>query len=85
MKPQGKEARITRGDLVIDTERMSIHWQDHAVGLTLTEFWLVYALARFWICRILSALSLIKFFGNCVNALGIKNYVLLYIWERFCS
>jgi two-component system OmpR family response regulator len=46
-KPQGKEARITRGDLVIDTERMSIHWQDHAVGLTLTEFWLVHALARY--------------------------------------
>ena len=27
-QPQGKEARITRGDLAIDTERMTIHWQD---------------------------------------------------------
>jgi len=46
-KPQAAESRITRGDLVIDTERMTIHWQDQAVGLTLTEFWLVHALARF--------------------------------------
>jgi two-component system OmpR family response regulator len=46
-KPQAAESRITRGDLVIDTERMSIHWQDQPVGLTLTEFWLVHALARY--------------------------------------
>ena len=46
-KPQGKESRITRGDLTIDTERMTIHWQDQAVGLTLTEFWMVHALARY--------------------------------------
>ncbi len=46
-KPQAAESRITRGDLTIDTERMSIHWQDQAVGLTLTEFWLVHALARY--------------------------------------
>jgi len=26
---------------------MTIHWQDQAVGLTLTEFWLVHALARY--------------------------------------
>ena len=46
-KPQGAESRITRGDLVIDTERMTIHWQEQPVGLTLTEFWLVHALARY--------------------------------------
>jgi two-component system OmpR family response regulator len=46
-KPQGTESRITRGDLSIDTERMTIHWQEHPVGLTLTEFWLVHALARY--------------------------------------
>jgi len=39
--------QLTRGDLAIDTERMTIHWQDQAVGLTLTEFWLVHALARY--------------------------------------
>lgn len=46
-RPQGKETRIRRGDLTIDTERMAIHWQDQPVGLTLTEFWLVHALARY--------------------------------------
>jgi len=46
-QPQAAESRITRGDLTIDTERMSIYWQDHPVGLTLTEFWLVHALARY--------------------------------------
>ncbi|MDH5454478.1 MAG: proteobacterial dedicated sortase system response regulator [Gammaproteobacteria bacterium] len=46
-KPQGSTGRITRGDLSIDTERMTVHWQDQPVGLTLTEFWLVHALARY--------------------------------------
>jgi len=46
-KPQAAESRITRGSLTIDTERMSIHWRDQPVGLTLTEFWLVHALARY--------------------------------------
>ena len=46
-KPQGSESRITRGDLAIDTERMTIHWQDTPVGLTLTEFWLVHSMARY--------------------------------------
>jgi len=26
---------------------MTIHWKDQPVGLTLTEFWLVHALARY--------------------------------------
>ncbi len=46
-KPQAAESRLTRGDLVIDPERMTVHWQEHAVGLTLTEFWLVHAMARY--------------------------------------
>jgi two-component system OmpR family response regulator len=46
-KPEGKESRIRRGELTIDTERMAIHWKDQSVGLTLTEFWLVHALARY--------------------------------------
>jgi two-component system OmpR family response regulator len=46
-KPQGADASIRRGDLAIDTERMTVHWQDQAVGLTLTEFWLVHAMARY--------------------------------------
>ena len=46
-KPAGNEGRIVRGDLAIDSERMSVHWKDQPVGLTLTEFWLVHALARY--------------------------------------
>ena len=46
-KPQGSEGRITRGDLEIDTDRMRISWQSQSVGLTLTEFWLVHAMARY--------------------------------------
>ncbi len=46
-RPQSKENRITRGDLDIDTDRMTIHWQGNPVGLTLTEFWLVHSMARY--------------------------------------
>ena len=46
-RPQANESRIVRGELSIDTERMSVHWRDQAVGLTLTEFWLVHAMARY--------------------------------------
>ncbi len=46
-RPQVAESRITRGELEIDTERMTIHWKEQPVGLTLTEFWLVHALARY--------------------------------------
>ena len=45
--PQGGESTIRRGDLEIDTDRMTILWKDQAVGLTLTEFWLVHAMARY--------------------------------------
>ncbi len=46
-QPQGTEGRLTRGHLTIDTERMSVHWREQPVGLTLTEFWLVHAMARY--------------------------------------
>ena len=46
-KPQGADSRMVRGDLVIDTERMTVHWLDQTVSLTLTEFWLVHAMARY--------------------------------------
>ena len=45
--PQGGDNRIRRGDLEIDADRMSIHWQGQPVALTLTEFWLVHAMARY--------------------------------------
>jgi len=46
-KPQAADSSIKRGDLAIDTERMTVHWRDEAVGLTLTEFWLVHVMARY--------------------------------------
>lgn len=46
-KLQGAENQMMRGDLSIDTERMTVHWREQTVSLTLTEFWLVHAMARY--------------------------------------
>jgi len=37
---------LTIGALTIDNQRMTVHWQQHAVDLTITEFWMVFALAK---------------------------------------
>jgi two-component system OmpR family response regulator len=46
-KPQGEENMVKRGQLEIDIDRMTVRWKDEPVGLTLTEFWMVHALARY--------------------------------------
>ena len=46
-KPQSANDSLVRGSLLIDAERMTVHWQDQAIGLTLTEFWLVHSMARY--------------------------------------
>lgn len=46
-KPLAEGKLVNRGELQIDTDRMTIRWQDQPVGLTLTEFWMVHALARY--------------------------------------
>ena len=46
-EPQNGDGRLTRGDLEVDTDRMTIAWRNQPVGLTLTEFWLVHAMARY--------------------------------------
>jgi len=46
-RPEAKENRINRGDLEIDTDRMTVRWKDQAVALTVTEFWMMHALARY--------------------------------------
>jgi two-component system OmpR family response regulator len=38
--------RLEQGSLALDRDRMSAQWRGHAVPLTLTEFWVVYALAQ---------------------------------------
>jgi len=46
-RPQSGETLIRRGDLELDVDRMTVRWQDQPVGLTLTEFWMLHALARY--------------------------------------
>ena len=46
-QPVTEQSRIVRGELEIDTDRMTVSWCNQPVGLTLTEFWLVHAMARY--------------------------------------
>lgn len=41
-----QEETIARGPLLLDVRRFSVTWQGKPVPLTLTEFWMVHALAR---------------------------------------
>jgi two-component system OmpR family response regulator len=41
------EDLLTRGPLSLDVQRFTVHWQGKPVELTLTEFWIVHALAKF--------------------------------------
>lgn len=44
-KPLAKETNIQRGSLTMNMDRMTAHWNDIAVDLTITELWIVHALA----------------------------------------
>ncbi|NKB77509.1 MAG: response regulator [Gammaproteobacteria bacterium] len=47
MKTEAKtSAALVLGNLAIDQNSMSISWKGHLLSLTLTEFWLIEALAR---------------------------------------
>jgi two-component system OmpR family response regulator len=39
-------APLVQGSLALDRDRMAARWKDQAVPLTVTEFWVVYALAQ---------------------------------------
>jgi two-component system, OmpR family, response regulator len=43
--PEDKQV-LRRGALTLDSERMSVEWQGQVVLLSLTEYWIVYALAK---------------------------------------
>jgi two-component system, OmpR family, response regulator len=45
-KPSETSQVIRRGPLVLDGERMQVEWEGQVVLLSLTEFWIVHALAR---------------------------------------
>ncbi len=46
-QPVPGEDLLTRGPLQLDLQRFSIRWNSIEVELTLTEFWIVHALAKF--------------------------------------
>ncbi|HMA90206.1 MAG TPA: proteobacterial dedicated sortase system response regulator [Burkholderiales bacterium] len=46
-EPPAAEERFERGALALDLKRFSVSWQGRPVALTLTEFWMVHALAKF--------------------------------------
>jgi len=45
-RPKETSQTVHRGALVIDAERMQVEWSGEVVLLSLTEFWIVHALAR---------------------------------------
>jgi len=45
-QPAAGEDVMRRGKLALDPQRMRVTWQDQAVDLTVTEFWMVHSLAR---------------------------------------
>ena len=45
--PAPAESIIERGPLVLDLNRFTVAWRGTVIDLTLTEFWLVHALAKF--------------------------------------
>lgn len=46
-EPTSAEDLLERGPLRVDLNRFVVSWRGHEVDLTLTEFWLVHALAKF--------------------------------------
>jgi len=45
-RPAASEQLIRRGALSVDADRLQVAWQGQVVLLSLTEFWIVFALAR---------------------------------------
>ncbi len=45
-QPSNRDQLVARGPLLIDTARLHATWADKPLGLTLTEFWIVHALAK---------------------------------------
>ncbi len=45
-EPELREHVIAQGALTLNLERMTAHWREEPVPLTVTEFWMVHTLAR---------------------------------------
>ena len=46
-EPASNEAVLEQGDLSMDTQRMVALWRGEDVDLTVTEFWMIHALAKY--------------------------------------
>jgi len=46
-QPQQQSDLIQSGDLAMDTNRMRVTWQSQPVELTVTEFWMLHAIAKY--------------------------------------
>ncbi|WP_426357788.1 proteobacterial dedicated sortase system response regulator [Pseudocolwellia sp. HL-MZ19] len=45
-EPQQVDHLLNVGSMTIDSQRMSVMWKNQLIDLTITEFWMVYALAK---------------------------------------
>lgn len=45
-QPASQEQEVERGKLTLNVDRMTAHWDGVPVDLTVTEFWIVHALAK---------------------------------------
>lgn len=45
-QPTNEDSLLKCGKLTIDTNRMTIHWAEQPIEITVTEFWMVHALAK---------------------------------------
>jgi two-component system OmpR family response regulator len=45
-QPSDEDSIIRLADLLVDKNRMLVTWQDKAVDLTITEFWMLYSLVK---------------------------------------
>ncbi|MEW8541336.1 MAG: proteobacterial dedicated sortase system response regulator [Candidatus Thiodiazotropha endolucinida] len=43
---QPSDSQLIRGDLQLDRDRLTAHWKQNPVNLTVTEFWMLHALVR---------------------------------------
>ena len=47
LQPQVLSDIIESGELTMDSHRMRVSWQGHNIELTVTEFWMLHAIAKF--------------------------------------
>ncbi|WP_111976592.1 proteobacterial dedicated sortase system response regulator [Algibacillus agarilyticus] len=45
-KPKNQDEIIQCGQLTLALERMTVQWAEHYIDLTVTEFWMIYSLAK---------------------------------------